>query len=57
MPAAEARPALDADALVVVATHPLCDTTTKPQADGLAPDVDDIFIEFVDSVLAGRTAN
>ena len=46
--------ALDADALVVVATHPMRDTTTTPQAGGLAPDVDDILIEFVDSILAER---
>ncbi len=46
--------ALDADALVVVATHPMRDTTTTPQPGGLAPDVDDIFIEFVNGVLAGR---
>ncbi len=46
--------ALDADALVVVATRPMRDTTTTPQAGGLAPDVDDILIEFVDSVLADR---
>ena len=44
--------ALDADALVVIATHPMRDTTTTPQAGGLAPDVDDMLIEFVDSVLA-----
>ena len=46
--------ALDADALVVVGTHPMRDTTTTPQPGGLAPDVDDVLIEFVDSVLAGR---
>ncbi|HZE16284.1 MAG TPA: patatin-like phospholipase family protein [Mycobacterium sp.] len=42
--------ALDADALIVVATHPMRDTTTTPQAGGLAPDVDDILTELVDSV-------
>jgi len=46
--------ALDADALVVVATHPMRDTTTTPQAGGLAPDVDDVLIEFADSIFAGR---
>ena len=46
--------ALDADALVVVATHPMRDTTTTPQPGGLAPDIDDILIEFVNGVLAGR---
>jgi NTE family protein len=46
--------ALDADALVVVATHPMRDTTTTPQAGGLAPDVDDILIEIVDSILVDR---
>ena len=46
--------ALDADALVVAGTHPMRDTTTTPQPGGLAPDVEDKLIEFVDSVLAGR---
>lgn len=46
--------ALGADAMVVVGAQPLCDTTTTPQAGGLAPDVDDVLVEFVDSVLAGR---
>jgi len=46
--------ALDADALVAVAPHPLRDTTTTPQAGGVAPDIDDILIEFVDGVLADR---
>ncbi|HWT50115.1 MAG TPA: patatin-like phospholipase family protein [Mycobacterium sp.] len=46
--------ALDADALVVVATHPMRDTTTTPQTGGLAPDIDDILIEFVDTILADR---
>jgi NTE family protein len=46
--------ALDAYALVVVATHPMRDTTTTPQAGGLAPDVDDILIDFVASILADR---
>jgi len=47
--------ALDADALVVVATHPMRDTTTTPQAGGLAPDVDDILVEFADIALIDRT--
>ncbi|HWS94040.1 MAG TPA: patatin-like phospholipase family protein [Mycobacterium sp.] len=46
--------ALDADALVVVATRPMRDTTTTPQPGGITPDVDDILIEFVDGVLADR---
>jgi len=46
--------ALDADALVVVATHPMCDTTTTPQPGGVAPDIDDILIDFVNSILADR---
>ena len=43
--------ALDADALVVVATHPMRDTTTTPQPGGLAPDVDDILTELVEGVV------
>jgi NTE family protein len=46
--------ALDADALVVVATHPLRDTTTTPQRGGLAPDIDDLLIQIVDGALADR---
>jgi NTE family protein len=47
--------ALDADALVVVATQPMHDTMTTPQAGGLPPDMDDILIEFLNGVLADRT--
>lgn len=46
--------ALEADALVVVATHPMRDTTTTPQPGGLAPDVDDILVGLLDVVLADR---
>jgi NTE family protein len=47
--------ALDADALVVVATHPMRDTTTTPQPGGVAPDVDDILGVFVDIAFIDRT--
>ena len=46
--------ALRTDALVVVATRPMHDTTTTPQPGGLAPDVDDTLIGFVESILADR---
>jgi NTE family protein len=46
--------ALEADALIVVATHPMRDTTTTPHPGGLASDVDDILVEFLDIVLVDR---
>jgi NTE family protein len=46
--------ALDADALVVVATSPMRDTTTTPQPGGLPPDVDDISAEVLDIALVDR---
>ncbi|MDI3315303.1 MAG: patatin-like phospholipase family protein [Mycobacterium sp.] len=46
--------ALEADALVVVATRPLRDSTTTPQPGGLAPDVDDVLVELLNIALADR---
>jgi NTE family protein len=46
--------ALEADAVVVVATQPMRDTTTTPQRGGLAPDVDDILVQLLDIVLVDR---
>lgn len=46
--------ALGADALVVVATSPMRDTTTTPQPGGLPPDVDDISAEVLDIALVDR---
>jgi len=45
---------LDADALVVVATHPMRDPPTTPEAGALPPDVDEILVQFLDIVLVDR---
>ena len=45
---------LDADCLVVVATHPIRDNTTTPKPDPLPPDVDDILVQLLDIVLVDR---
>lgn len=46
--------ALDADALVVVATSPIRDPTTTPQPGGSPPDIDEILVELADIVLVDR---
>ena len=45
---------LDADCLVVVATHPIRDDTTTPEPSLLPPDVDDILVQLLDIVLVDR---
>ena len=45
---------LDADCLVVVATHPIRDNTTTPEPNPLPPDVDDILVQLLDIVLVDR---
>ncbi|MBS4730704.1 patatin-like phospholipase family protein [Mycobacterium sp. SM1] len=46
--------ALEADALVIVATHPMRDSTTTPQPGGLARDVSDVLVELFNVALTGR---
>ncbi len=50
------KPALSlgADALVVVATHPMHETVAMSEASGPPPDVDDILVQFLDIVLVDR---
>lgn len=45
---------LDADRLVVVATHPIRDDTTTPEPGPLPPDADDILVQLLDIVLVDR---
>jgi NTE family protein len=43
--------ALGADAIAVVATHPVTDTSTPTPADGSPPDVDDVMVRLLDAAL------
>jgi len=46
--------ALGADAIAVVATHPVTDSGTPTSVDGSPPDVDDVVVRLLDAALVDR---